>query len=114
MATGRCGSMNRRVGETPIAYLTRWRMLLAGERLTTTPDALSRIALSLGYESENAFNKAFRRVMECSPRRYVRADASLPIPPTENDDSDLRLNREPVPRPPFSGLGRLCAASISV
>jgi AraC-like DNA-binding protein len=38
-------------------YLTRWRMLLAGERLTNSGDPIFIIALSLGYESESAFRK---------------------------------------------------------
>jgi AraC-like DNA-binding protein len=62
-----------RVGETPIAYLTRWRMILAGEKLMHGRDTLARIAMSLGYESEHAFNTAFKRVMGSSPRRYARA-----------------------------------------
>jgi AraC-like DNA-binding protein len=53
-------------------YLTRWRMLLAGDRLQNTGDVVSEIALSLGYESESAFGKAFKRVMGCSPRQYAR------------------------------------------
>lgn len=65
-----------KVGETPIAYLTRWRMMLAGERLATTKSPVSQTALALGYESENAFNTAFKRVMGFSPRRYARAEAS--------------------------------------
>ena len=60
------------VGETPIAYLTRWRMLLAAEQLARGRDSLTETASSLGYESENAFNTAFKRIMGCSPRRYVR------------------------------------------
>jgi AraC-like DNA-binding protein len=60
------------VGTTPMEYLTRWRMLLAGDRLTSSSDSISVIALSLGYESESAFGKAFRRVMGCSPRQYSR------------------------------------------
>lgn len=60
------------VGITPMEYLTRWRMLLAGDRLKCTGDSLAAIASSLGYESESAFGKAFRRVMGCSPRRYSR------------------------------------------
>jgi AraC-like DNA-binding protein len=64
-----------RVGETPIAYLTRWRMILAGEKLMHGRDTLSRIAMSLGYESEHAFNTAFKRVMGRSPRRYARAES---------------------------------------
>ena len=61
------------VGTTPMEYLTRWRMLLAAERLKTSSDGLSAIAASLGYDSESAFGKAFRRVMGCSPRQYTRA-----------------------------------------
>ena len=60
------------VGATPMEYLTRWRMLLAGDRLKNSDDSISVIALSLGYESESAFGKAFRRVMGCSPRQYSR------------------------------------------
>ena len=39
--------------------LTRWRMLLAGDKMVTSNDFLSVIALSLGYESESAFSTAF-------------------------------------------------------
>ena len=60
------------VGESPIEYLTRWRMLLAGDRLANSGDPISVIALSLGYESESAFSTAFKRVMGCSPRQYGR------------------------------------------
>ena len=59
-----------RVGKSPMAYLTRWRMLLAGERLGTSRDPVSVIALALGYESESAFSTAFKREMGCSPRQY--------------------------------------------
>jgi AraC-like DNA-binding protein len=77
----RCAGMSRsafahrfraRAGETPIAYLTRWRMMLAGERLIEGRDSVARIASSLGYESEHAFGTAFKRVMRSSPRRYAR------------------------------------------
>jgi AraC-like DNA-binding protein len=60
------------VGASPMDYLTRWRMLLAGERLVNSSDPISVIALSLGYESESAFSTAFKRVMGCSPRQYSR------------------------------------------
>ena len=68
------------VGTTPMEYLTRWRMLLAGDRLKNSSDGLSSIAQSLGYESESAFGKAFRRVMGCSPRQYTRSTAPRAIP----------------------------------
>lgn len=61
------------VGTTPMEYLTRWRMLLAADRLKNSSDGLSAIAQSLGYDSESAFGKAFRRTMGCSPRQYTRA-----------------------------------------
>jgi AraC-like DNA-binding protein len=60
------------VGESPIGYLTRWRMFLAGDRLANSDDPISVISLSLGYESESAFSTAFKRVMGCSPRQYSR------------------------------------------
>jgi AraC-like DNA-binding protein len=59
-------------GTTPMEYLTRWRMLLAGERLRTSAEPIAAIAEAMGYDSESAFSKAFRRVMECSPRQYRR------------------------------------------
>jgi AraC-like DNA-binding protein len=68
-----------RVGDSPLEYLTRWRMLLAGDRLAKSGEALSAIALSLGYESESAFSTAFKRVMGCSPRHYSRGgQAAVP------------------------------------
>ena len=60
------------VGSSPMDYLTRWRMLLAGDRLENTGDPVSAVSLSLGYESESAFSTAFKRVMGCSPRQYGR------------------------------------------
>ena len=68
------------VGATPMEYLTRWRMMLAGDRLKNSDDSLSAIASSLGYESESAFGKAFRRVIGCSPRQYTRTTAPCAIP----------------------------------
>jgi AraC-like DNA-binding protein len=60
------------VGSSPMDYLTRWRMLLAADRLTSDAEPISVIALSLGYESESAFSTAFKRVMGRSPRQYGR------------------------------------------
>jgi len=60
------------VGQSPMEYLTRWRMMVAGDRLRSSGDPISVIAPSLGYESESAFSTAFKRVMGCSPRQYSR------------------------------------------
>lgn len=59
-----------KVGAAPIEYLTHWRMLLACDRLKNANDSIARIATSLGYESESAFGKAFKRVIGCSPRQH--------------------------------------------
>jgi AraC-like DNA-binding protein len=68
------------VGATPMEYLARWRMLLAGERLRSSGESIASIASSLGYESESAFGKAFRRVMGASPRRYSREGERVSTP----------------------------------
>lgn len=64
------------VGETPMEYLTRWRMLLAADRLRRSTDAVSAIAESVGYESESAFSAAFKRTMGVSPREFARRSAT--------------------------------------
>jgi len=60
------------VGQSPMDYLTHWRMLIAADKLANTKDSIATVALSLGYESESAFSTAFKRVMGCSPRQYAR------------------------------------------
>jgi AraC-like DNA-binding protein len=57
-------------GEAPMAYLTRWRMLLAADRLETTRDPVSVVAAELGYWSDSAFSTAFKRVMGRPPRAW--------------------------------------------
>jgi AraC-like DNA-binding protein len=81
------------VGLSPMEYLTRWRMLLAGDRLINSGDTLSVIALSLGYESESAFSTAFKRVMGCSPRQYSR-DRRPPITPESEETISSGSRRE--------------------
>ena len=83
------------VGDTPMEYLTRWRMLLAGDRLINSDDSISAIALSLGYESESAFGKAFKRVMGCSPRQHSRESRST-LPPSNTTEVSYGYQPEPV------------------
>lgn len=59
-------------GQTPHQYLTRWRMLLAMDRLLAPDAALAKIASEAGYSSESAFAAAFKRETGHSPRRYAR------------------------------------------
>jgi len=79
-----------KVGPSPMDYLTRWRMLLAADRLANTGDPVSVIALSLGYESESAFSTAFKRAMGCSPRRYARR---TPAARLESEAAGASANR---------------------
>lgn len=65
------------VGSSPMEYVTRWRMLLAGDKLENSTDPISAISLSLGYESESAFSTAFKRVMGTSPRQYGRRPTTV-------------------------------------
>jgi AraC-like DNA-binding protein len=83
------------VGASPMDYLTRWRMLVAGDRLATSGDPISVIALSLGYESESAFSTAFKRVMGRSPRQYGRGLS--PASPSQGEREAVRADHiEPV------------------
>ncbi len=59
-------------GQTPIEYLTEWRMLVAAERLRSTHMPVAKIAADVGYTSESAFGVAFKRVMGHAPRRFAK------------------------------------------
>ena len=56
--------------QTPMAYLTRWRLQLGAQMLTSTNNSVLRIAADVGYESEAAFNRAFKREFEVPPARF--------------------------------------------
>ena len=60
------------VGETPITYLTRWRLLQAQELLRTSTRSLPDIAHQVGYRSQAAFSRAFKRTFAQSPGTYRR------------------------------------------
>lgn len=75
----------RRVGRSPMAYLTRWRMHVAAAWLGEHDVTLAQCAGRLGYESEAAFSRAFRREMGVSPggwRKRRSAAAAEPSPST--------------------------------
>lgn len=63
------------VGESPLAYVARWRMIVAAELLRDSDRTVADIGLTVGYRSEPAFSRAFSRFHEVSPRRYARAGA---------------------------------------
>lgn len=55
------------LGIPPIRYLTAWRMHLAQDLLATTDVAVAAIAHQVGYESEEAFSRAFKRKFDVAP-----------------------------------------------
>jgi AraC-like DNA-binding protein len=60
------------LGESPMAYLTQWRLRLGARALTATSHGVAQIAAEVGYESEAAFNRAFKREYGLPPARYRR------------------------------------------
>jgi AraC-like DNA-binding protein len=58
------------LGEPPMAYLTRWRLQLASQMLCSTNRSVAQISAQVGYESEAAFNRAFKREFEIPPARF--------------------------------------------
>jgi len=63
---------HRRVGQPPLTYLTWWRMTIAARLLRTSDASLQTIAGRVGYSSEYAFSKAFKRELGLAPARYRR------------------------------------------
>jgi AraC-like DNA-binding protein len=79
----RCGSsrstlarkFTAQVGQSPLAYLTQLRLDLAARRLATSRDGLAAVAASVGYSSEFAFSRAFRRAFGTPPAGFRDAVA---------------------------------------
>lgn len=58
------------VGTSPIRYLTLWRLQTAKLNLRETPMTIAQLAHSVGYESEEAFSRAFKREYGVPPARW--------------------------------------------
>ena len=65
--------------ETPMAYLMRWRLRLSARALASSSQSIAEIAADVGYESEAAFNRAFKRENGLPPAAY-RKDKARPTP----------------------------------
>jgi AraC-like DNA-binding protein len=66
------------VGEPAMQYVTRWRMLVALTWLSEDDGALAGMAARLGYQSEPAFSRAFKRIIGTSPGAVRRSSAPEP------------------------------------
>lgn len=62
------------IGEPPMQYLTHWRLALAARALRSGHEAIARIAERYGYESEAAFNRAFKREFGAPPAFWRRQE----------------------------------------
>lgn len=69
----------RYLNEPPMAYLIRWRLQLAARALCSTSRGVAEIAEQVGYESEAAFNRAFKREFGSPPARYRREQRAAKI-----------------------------------
>lgn len=73
------------VGEPPVSYLTWWRMTSAGRMLRESDAPLRNVAAQVGYSSEFAFAKAFKRAYGVAPGLYRRAErGETPTIPTRS------------------------------
>ena len=68
------------VGTTPMSYVAWWRMHLGHNKLLDSDDPIIEIAESCGYQSEEAFAKAFRKEFGASPRSVRRRDTATDLP----------------------------------
>jgi AraC-like DNA-binding protein len=62
------------LGQTPLEYLTEWRMQKAMQILQQRDKKLIDVARLVGYESDAAFSKAFKRVVGANPGQYLKLD----------------------------------------
>ena len=62
------------IGQSPMHYLTQWRLRLAAHLLRTTSRPASSVGFEVGYESEAAFSRAFRREFGSPPSSWRRSD----------------------------------------
>jgi AraC-like DNA-binding protein len=71
------------IGQPPMQYLTRWRLTVAAQRLRSDPTNLAAIAEQIGYESEAAFNRAFKREFGMPPAAWRKTQSveKIGIPP---------------------------------
>ena len=64
---------NRFIGMAPMQYLAHWRLQVAAQKLKSTSATLAQVAETIGYESEAAFSRAFKKKFGAAPATWRRA-----------------------------------------
>lgn len=62
------------IGEAPMHYLANWRMQVAAQTLRNTNESLAQIAVAVGYDSEAAFSRAFKKNFGTAPATWRRTN----------------------------------------
>jgi AraC-like DNA-binding protein len=82
------------LGEPPMTYLTRWRLRLGARALTGTSHSVAQVAFDTGYESEAAFNRAFKREYGLPPARYRKTSHTAAA--SRQQPTGLAVSAEPA------------------
>jgi AraC-like DNA-binding protein len=71
------------IGQPPMQYLAQWRMQLAAHRLGSGGEGVAAIAFAVGYESEAAFSRAFKKLVGVPPSEWRRRRARGTAAPSD-------------------------------
>jgi AraC-like DNA-binding protein len=75
------------LGTSPMAYLAQWRLKLGADLLKSTEESVAEIAAAVGYGSEAAFNRAFRRAFDGPPAQFRRDHRATSVQPGQDRSS---------------------------
>jgi AraC-like DNA-binding protein len=77
--SGLADRFTKLIGESPINYLTIWRMHLARQLLTESGLSAGEVATRVGYDSEYAFNRAFKRLVGHPPATWRKKTSTASV-----------------------------------
>ncbi|MET3855342.1 AraC family transcriptional regulator [Rhizobium sp. OAE497] len=78
------------VGQAPLAYLTEWRIYQAARLIEANAGKISVIGRRVGYQSEAAFTKAFRKLLGHAPGEYRKSLATIAVPTTSAFNEEMQ------------------------
>jgi AraC-like DNA-binding protein len=82
------------LGEPPMSYLTRWRLQLGAQLLKSSSRSVAEIAAEVGYESEAAFNRAFKREYRLPPARFRNEVRGSEKAPSISSGDEMRADQQ--------------------